>query len=115
MNIEEYRDFCLSLYGVEEGFPFDQNTLVFKAGNKIFALLNLENFEFINLKCDPEKALELRESNAGIKPGWHMNKKHWNSVYINSDVSDKLILDLTTHSYDLIVKSLPVKIRAQFI
>ena len=115
MNIEEYRDFCLSLYGVEEGFPFDQNTLVFKAGNKIFALLNLENFEFINLKCDPEKALELRESNAGIKPGWHMNKKHWNSVYINSDVSDKLILDLTTHSYELIVKSLPAKIRSQFI
>lgn len=76
MNIEAYRDFCLSLKGATEEFPFDNRTLVFKVQNKIFALLDIESFKQINLKCDPEKAIELREQFEGIIPGYHMNKKH---------------------------------------
>jgi predicted DNA-binding protein (MmcQ/YjbR family) len=107
MNIETYRDYCLSKAGVTEGFPFDENTLVFRVLGKIFALTNIEKFVFINLKCDPSRAIELRESNPGIQPGYHMNKKHWNSVYIDGSVSDTQILALIDHSYELVVASLP--------
>ena len=81
MNIEDYYNYCLSLKGSEEHMPFDKKTLVFKVKNKIYTLTNIENFEFINLKCNPEKALELRERYHSVKPGYHMNKKHWNSIY----------------------------------
>lgn len=101
----------MSLKGVTESFPFDQNTLVFKVFGKIFALCNVENFDGINLKCDPEKAIDLRERYEGINPGYHMNKTHWNTVSINSDVNDTLIFELIKHSYNLVFDSLPKKIR----
>jgi len=113
MNIEEYRDYCISKKGVTESFPFDKDTLVFKVMGKMFALTGVDSFEFINLKCNPEKAIELRESYNGIKPGYHMSKKHWNSVYLNTDVPDKLIYELIDDSYQLIVKSLTKKLQAE--
>jgi predicted DNA-binding protein (MmcQ/YjbR family) len=106
MNIEEYRDYCLAKKGVTESFPFDKTTLVFKVMNKMFALTGIESFEFVNLKCTPEKAIELREEFNGVLPGYHMSKKHWNSVYPNKDVPDKLIYQLIDDSYYLIVSSL---------
>ena len=111
MNIEQYRDYCIGKKGVTESFPFDESALVFKVGGKIFALADIDNFQFINLKCNPEKAIELRETFRGIKPGYHMNKVHWNSVYTASDVPDQLILDFIDQSYDSIVASLTKKLR----
>ena len=107
MNIEEFRDFCLSFQGATEGFPFDKNILVFKVMGKMFALVDIEMFESVNLKCDPERAVELREQFQGIQAGWHMNKKHWNTIKFGADVSEKLIRELVTHSYDLVVSKLP--------
>lgn len=114
MHIEELRDFCISKKGVTEHFPFDETTLVFKVMNKMFALTGLvswENLEeTVNLKCDPEKATILRGEYEGINPGFHMNKKHWNTISINrSDVSDKLVFELINHSYDLVVEGLTKK------
>lgn len=109
MNIEDYRIHCISKKGVTEGFPFDQKTLVFKVAGKMFALTDVDNFTSINLKCDPELALELREQFEGIKPGYHMNKKHWNSVFVNQDVPHSKIYDLIDLSYSLVVKTLTKK------
>lgn len=114
MNIEQLRDFCISKKGVTEHFPFDDVTLVFKVMNKMFALSGLERWEkgeeSINLKCDPEKAQELRGEYEGINPGFHMSKKHWNTVTINtSDVSDKMVMELINHSYNLIIGGLTKK------
>lgn len=111
MNIEEFRFYCLSLPGVTEDMPFGGDTLVFRVGGKIFALTGADNFEFANLKCDPQKALELREQHDGIKPGYHMNKQHWNSVYPGKDVPDSLFRELIEHSYQLIFNSLSAKER----
>jgi len=111
MNLEDFRTYCLNLKGTSEGFPFDQNTLVFKVMGKIFALMDVENFSSVNLKCDPERAIELRESYEGIVPGYHMNKKHWNTVSFRKDVDDQLILELVDHSYALIVSSLTKKLQ----
>lgn len=113
MNIEEYRNYCLAKKGVTEGFPFDKSTLVFKVMGKMFALTRIDSFKYINLKCNTEKAIELRETFNGIKPGYHMSKVHWNSVYLNSDVSDKMLYNLIDNSYELIVKSLTKKIQAE--
>lgn len=113
MNIEEYRDFCLALPGVTEGFPFGPETLVFKVMDKMFALTNIENYDFVNLKCDPVRAITLREEYNGISPGWHMNKVHWNSVKTSADVEDELFTELIRHSYDLIVESLPKKTKEE--
>lgn len=104
MNLENYRNFCLNLADVTEGLPFGKDTLVLKVRSKIFALFNLDTFESVNLKCDPERAIELRERFSGIKPGYHMNKKHWNTISTNEDVSDELLLELTLHSYELVSK-----------
>ncbi len=114
MDIEFLRTYCLDKVAVTESTPFDQDTLVFKAGGKMFCLFSIATFTFVNLKCNPEEALELREQYLGIKPGWHMSKKHWNSVYFDSDVSDQLILELVDKSYELIVSSLPKKTRAEY-
>lgn len=111
MNIEEYRDYCIAKKGVTEHFPFDETTLVFKVMNKMFALADVDAFRFINLKCEPEKTVELREQYNGIKPGYHMSKVHWNSVYVNQDVPDKLIYQLIDDSYNLIVTSLTKKLQ----
>ena len=114
MHIEQLRDFCIAKKGVTEHFPFDKVTLVFKVMNKMFALSGLDAWEKgeqkINLKCDPEKAQELRREYEGIIPGWHMNKRLWNTVTINtSDVSDDLVRELINHSYDLVVKGFTKK------
>ena len=111
MDIEKIWKYCSKKNGVSESFPFNETTLVFKVVDKMFALFDVENFQSINLKCDPEKALELREQYSGILPGYHMNKKHWNTISINEDVSDALIFELIDHSYTLIYKSLPKKVR----
>jgi len=106
MNIEEYRDYCLAKKGTTEEFPFDNKTLVFKVMGKLFALTDVENFTSINLKCDPERAIELREHHSGIQPGYHMNKKHWNTVLADGSVDDRLMQELIDHSYDMVVKGL---------
>jgi len=112
MNIESLRDYCLSKHGTEECFPFDESTLVFKVKGKMFALLPLdEELLSVNLKCDPEFAIELRERYAEIRPGYHMNKTHWNTVLISSQLTDKLVYELIDHSYQQVVKSLPNRIR----
>lgn len=113
MNIEEFRDYCIKKKGVTEHFPFDQNTLVFKVMGKMFALADVETFDFINLKSEPEKAVELREKYQGIKPGYHMSKIHWNSVYVNTDVSDRLVFELVDDSYKLVASSLTKKLKEE--
>lgn len=113
MNIEEYRNYCLALPGVTEDFPFGPETMVFKVMNKMFALTNIEAYDFVNLKCNPERAITLREEYEGISPGWHMNKVHWNSVKTSADVEDELFIELIRHSYDLIVESLPKKTKEE--
>jgi predicted DNA-binding protein (MmcQ/YjbR family) len=92
MNIEQYRNFCLSFPGVTEEFPFDENTLVFKVMGKMFTACDVDEFESINVKCDPVKAIELRETHPGIAiPGYHMNKKHWNSIVMENNLPDNQI------------------------
>lgn len=115
MDIELLRENCLSLPYVEEKFPFDEYTLVFYVGSKLFALTDLQTPNSVNLKCDPEQAIELRERYMGIVPGYHMNKKHWNTVVFNADVSDKLILELLHNSYQLVWNKLPRKEREALI
>ncbi|MCW0481581.1 MmcQ/YjbR family DNA-binding protein [Gaoshiqia sediminis] len=106
MNIEELRNYCVSKKGVTEEFPFDETTLVFKVMGKIFALTDLEDDLTVNLKCDPETAVELRESYSCVLPGYHMNKKHWNTVLINGSVNDRLIESWIDHSYNLVAEKL---------
>jgi predicted DNA-binding protein (MmcQ/YjbR family) len=114
MNIEELRDYCLSLPGTEEGFPFDEVTLVFKVMGKMFALASLEaNPLRVNLKCDPDKALVLREHFASVLPGYHMSKKHWNTVIIDGEVNDSQLREWVEESYNLVAASLPKKIQQQ--
>jgi predicted DNA-binding protein (MmcQ/YjbR family) len=103
---------CLSLPQATESTPFGPDTLVYKVAGKVFAITSLDAFpHFINLKCDPERAVELRDQYEAITPGWHMNKKHWNSVRIDGALPSKLIRELIEHSYQLIVKSLSAKAR----
>lgn len=109
MNIETFYDFCTQLPATTEEFPFDETTLVFKVKGKIFALTNVDTFESINLKCDHIRALELRGRFEEVQPGYHMNKKHWNTVTIRGSLSDEFILDLIEHSYRLVVENLPKK------
>jgi predicted DNA-binding protein (MmcQ/YjbR family) len=111
MNVEEFRDYCISKKGVTEEFPFDNKTLVFKVMNKIFALTDINSFTSINLKCKPDRAVELREKYFGITPGYHMNKNHWNTLKTDSDVEDELLLELIDHSYYLVASSLSKKIK----
>jgi predicted DNA-binding protein (MmcQ/YjbR family) len=115
MNIQQFYELCLSKKGVTEHFPFDQDTLVFKVGAKMFALSSLTQWEkgepSVNLKCNPDKAQELRAQYDGIQPGYHMSKVHWNTIAVNKDVSDKLVKQLIDHSYELVFKSLPKKIQ----
>lgn len=113
MNIEELRDYCLNKKGVTESFPFDNKTLVFKVMSKMFALINIDDFQSVNLKCDPEKAIELREKFSGVKPGYHMSKVHWNTVYVNEDVDVSLLTELIDHSYTLVVSKLTKTEKAQ--
>lgn len=115
MNIQQFYEFCLAKKGVTEHFPFNDDALVFKVGGKMFCLTSLSEWEkgtpTLNLKCDPEKASKLRAVYNAVKPGWHMNKVHWNTVAFNDDVSDKMMCELINHSYDLVFESLNKKIR----
>ncbi len=117
MTIQDYYDYCLSKKGVSEHFPFDEDTLVFKVGGKMFALSSLSQWEknepSVNLKCDPDKAMELRAEYEGVQPGYHMSKVHWNTVIVHSDVPARLLRELIDHSYELVFKSLTKKMQAE--
>lgn len=117
MTIQDFYDYCLAKKAVTEHFPFDEDTLVFKVGGKMFALSSLSQWEkgeaSVNLKCEPERALELRAEYDGIEPGYHMSKVHWNTVTVNSDVPARLLRELIDHSYELIFKSLTKKLQAE--
>lgn len=113
MNIEMFYNFCIQFPGTTEDFPFDENTLVFKVKGKMYALTNVDTFESINLKCEPVRALELRSTYEEIKPGYHMNKKHWNTVITSGSLTDRMIFDLIEHSYHLVVEKLPKKLRTE--
>jgi len=102
MDLAFFRNYCLSKENVTEEFPFGEGTLVYKVNGKMFALTDIETFESVNLKCDPEKAIELRERFDAIQPGYHMNKKHWNTVVNDGSIPDKLLKELIDHSYDLV-------------
>jgi len=108
MHLESLRDFCLSLPGCTEDFPFDDNILAFRVSSKIFVLTDVDEGHSFNVKCDPERAIELREHYPDtILPGYHMNKKHWNTVLLQADLDEKLLRELIQHSYERIRNSLP--------
>ena len=110
MNIEQFREYCLLKKGVTECFPFDEHTLVFKVLNKMFALVPLEANEFkVNLKCNPERSVELRDQYSNIIGAFHMNKLHWNSITVNQQIPVKLFVELVDHSYDLVVAKMTKK------
>ena len=115
MNIDDLQKYCMQKKGVTESFPFDDETLVFKVAEKMFCLVNLTPPWSINLKCNPEKAIELREKHEEITPGYHMNKKHWNTVDLHGTLKDSFIRKLIDDSYDLVVAGLPKKIKAEII
>lgn len=107
MNIEQFREYCLSKKGTSEDFPFDEVTLCLRVLGKIFAITGLDSDRFsVNLKCDPDFAIELREQHPEIQPGWHMNKKHWNTVDFEGLLDAHLLRQLVDHSYDQVVKTL---------
>ena len=106
MNIEEIREFCLSKKAVTESFPFDETTLVFKVGNKMFALMNIDGDTKVSVKCNPEIAIELREKYSYLKGAYHMNKKHWNSIMVGF-ADDVFLKEHINNSYNLIINSLP--------
>lgn len=109
MQLSYFRDYCISKPGVTEDTPFDEETLCFRVGGKIFAITSISEFVSVNLKCDPERAVELRELHPEILPGFHMNKKHWNTILTNGNLPDSLLLELVDHSYELVYVSLPKK------
>jgi predicted DNA-binding protein (MmcQ/YjbR family) len=114
LSLEEFRDYCLRKPGTTEELPFGPDTLVFKVMGKLFALTDIEVFESINLKCDPALAIELREKYDGkVIPGYHMNKKHWNTVIVDGSIPDSKIKHWINHSYELVVAGLPKKVRDQ--
>ena len=109
MDIESFRNYCLSFPDTTEEFPFGPENMVFKVRGKMFALTDIENFQSINLKCDPELVIELRERYPAVQPGYHMNKKHWNTILMDHSISDKLIKEWITHSYEQVLAKLPKK------
>lgn len=115
MDIIQFRAYCLSKKGTTEDFPFDNKTLVFKVVGKMYALCDVDNFRSYNLKFDPELAIELREEFSGINAGFHMNKKHWNTIDVVSDVDDKLAKKMIDQSYNLVVKGLRKKDREKLM
>ena len=114
MDLESFRIYCMAKKGVEETFPFDEVTLVYKVMGKMFALTGLDSeFFTVNLKCDPDWGVELREEHEEITPGWHMSKIHWNTVDFEGELGEALLRKLIDHSYDLVVASLPKKLRLE--
>jgi len=113
MNVEQVRQICIEKKGVTEGFPFDDVTLVLKVGGKMFALIDLDKIPSVNLKCDPERSIDLRERYDEIIPGYHMNKQHWNTVLLEGNLPDNLVAGLIDHSYELVFASLPKKVQEE--
>ncbi len=117
MNLQQFHEFCLSKKGVTESFPFDDDVLVFKIGSKMFALTSLKSWEneepTVNLKCNPEHAVELRTAYEDIIAGYHMSKLHWNTIKLNRSVADKTVVELINHSFDLVYKSLSKKLQTE--
>jgi predicted DNA-binding protein (MmcQ/YjbR family) len=114
MDLAEFRDYCLAKPHVTEGTPFGETVLVFKVAGKMFALASFDDVPVrVNLKCDPDRALELRDRYEQVRPGYHMNKKHWNTVEIDSGIPDAELRRMIDHSYDLVVQSLPRAMRAK--
>ena len=112
MNIEEIRLYALSKPGTEEGFPFGEDALVFKVNGKMFLLISMTSHPLqFNVKCDPDRAIELREQHACIVPGYHMNKKHWNSVIVDNTIAKKELKELIDHSYSLVAKTTMKKVK----
>lgn len=110
MNIEDFRNYCLHFKGAREDFPFDdETTIAFRVMDRIFALADVEDFDGINVKCDPVKAAMLRDLYEEVKPGYHMNKKHWNTIDPHGSLGDELIKEWIKDSYELVVESLPRK------
>jgi predicted DNA-binding protein (MmcQ/YjbR family) len=108
MNIEEIREYCIAKPGVTEGLPFNDTALVFKVAGKMFALLDLsEEARGLTLKCDPERAIELREQHPEVTPAWHFNKQHWNGIDLRGNINEHQLKELIDHSYSIIVESLP--------
>lgn len=116
MDIETFRNYCISKKGVTEELPFGPDALVFKVMGKMFALAGLDEIPLrVNLKCDPERAIELRENHEqNILPGYHMNKKHWNTLVLDGQLNPELIFELTDHSFELVVNSLTKKQQQEF-
>ncbi|MFN8777388.1 MAG: MmcQ/YjbR family DNA-binding protein [Flavobacteriales bacterium] len=106
MDIVTFREYCLSKPHTSEHLPFDETTLVFKVGTRMFALCDIDRFRSINLKCDPEQAIQLREAYPAIRPGYHMSKVHWNTIELDGSLDDSFILGLVDHSYELVWKSM---------
>ncbi|MDO4780301.1 MAG: MmcQ/YjbR family DNA-binding protein [Bacteroides sp.] len=113
MNIEEFRDYCLSFKGAKECLPFDDKTLVFTVMDKMFCLTDIDSFDMINVKCDPDEAIMLREQYPEVIPGYHMNKKHWNSILTNGEITDAQYKEWIKNSYDIVVSKLPKKKREE--
>ena len=115
MNIESLRDYCLSKPAAEETLPFGPDTLVYKVAGKVFLLTGLDEEQLsFNVKCDPDRAIELREEFSCVLPGYHMNKKHWNTIVVDGSVPTKQLKEWIDHSYELVVGSLPKKLRDEF-
>lgn len=116
MNIETLREYCIAKPGATESFPFDEVTLVFKVGSKIFALADTDSRPTtLALKCDPERAVQLREEHSAVAPGYHMNKKHWNTITIDGRVQSRELQDWIDHSYELVRKSLPKALQVELM
>lgn len=113
MNVESVREYCIKFKGCTESFPFDETTLVMKVGGKMFALINLNEGASINLKCDPEEAIALREKYDSVMPGYHMNKNHWNTILLDGTIMDELIMGWISDSYQLVFNKLSAKIKDQ--
>lgn len=114
MNAEEIRTYCLAKKAVEEAFPFDSETLVFKVAGKIFLLMSIESKPLqFNVKCNPDKAIELREKYAFVLPGYHMNKTHWNTIVADTHTPKKLVYEWIDHSYALVASALPKKVKQE--
>ena len=111
MNIEEVREYCLSLPQATEDFPFDETTLVFRIEQKIFAMIDLEDTQWLVLKCKPDYALDLRERHAEISGAWHMNKKYWNQLNLFGTLTDDLVRHLIRHSYNEVIRKLSRRIK----
>lgn len=113
MDVDILREYCLSKKLVTESFPFDESTLVFKVLDKMFMLMNLEGDLSINLKCDPAKTIEYREKFPAVQPGYHMSRKHWNTIYIDGSIPKQTIFQWIDDSYNLVVSGLPAYKRNQ--